>query len=264
MLRILTLLLLLAASLFPIAAFAQSPFDGTWKIDVNTAQISQKPTGLLVQDGIYQCTTCTPPLKIAADGNDHPVTGDPYYDHRAIQVLSDHSIQTADKKDGKIVRTQKLTVSPDGNTLTVEFSNSTNTSGAPVVGKGTLTRVAPGPTGSNAISGSWKAATLGNRSDNNITWTYKVIGDQLAMSLPTGQSFTAKLNGPQAPFHGDPGITTVAVKTIGTDTLQEINMRDDKVYFLFTMTLQPGGKSATVIREDKLRGATERYIAFKQ
>ena len=85
MLRILTLLLLLAASLFPIAAFAQSPFDGTWKIDVSTARISQKPTGLLVQDGIYQCTTCTPSLKIAADGNDHPVTGDPYYDHRAIQ-----------------------------------------------------------------------------------------------------------------------------------------------------------------------------------
>jgi hypothetical protein len=84
------------------------------------------------------------------------------------------------------------------------------------------------------------------------------------MNLPTGQSFITKLNGPEARFRGDPGITSVSVKTNGKDTLQEINMPGDKVYFLFTMTLEPDGKTAGIVREDELRGTTEHYLTVKQ
>jgi hypothetical protein len=250
--------------LYSCLARAQSPFDGTWKLDMSTAELSQKPISFLVDDGTYECTTCTPPARIKADGRDQEVTGDPYHDTRAIKIISDHEVEMTDKKNGKTVRIQKLTVSADGNTMTVEFSNSSNTNAAPVTGKGELARVAKGPAGSNAISGSWQTARVGSRSDNNIMWTYKVTGDELAMNLPTGQSFIAKLNGPEAPFRGDPGITGVSIKTNGKDTLQEINMRGDKVYFLFTMTLEPDGKTARIVREDKLQSTTEHYLAVKQ
>ena len=77
------------------------------------------------------------------------------------------------------------------------------------------TRVAKGPAGSKAISGSWRILKFEALSDNAITWTYKVSGDELAMTNPTGQSYNAKLNGTEAPFKGDLGTTSVAVKMRG-------------------------------------------------
>ncbi|MGB2620266.1 MAG: hypothetical protein WBC57_24010, partial [Candidatus Acidiferrales bacterium] len=133
------------------------------------------------------------PIKIKADGQDQTVTGHPYFDTSAMKVISDHEIEDTDKKNGKTVATSKMTVPPDGNTLTFEFNDSSNSNGAPVVGKGEEIRVAKGPAGSNAISGSWRMVKMETVSDNAITWTYKVNGDELTMTTPTGQSYTAKL-----------------------------------------------------------------------
>ena len=128
----------------------------------------------------------------------------------AIKVISDHEIEETDKKNGKTVVTSKTMVSPDGKTLTFEFSDSSDTNAAPVTGKGQAARVAKGPAGSNAISGSWRTTKFDTLSDNAITWTYKVSGDELTMTNPTGQSYTAKLDGTDAPYKGDPGTTSVS------------------------------------------------------
>jgi hypothetical protein len=120
----------------PALMLAQSAFDGTWKIDMNKAEFPKKPDVYLLQNGMYECKTCAPPVKVKADGQDQPVTGHPYYNTAAVMVISDHEIEETDKKDGKTVATSKTTVSPDGNTLTFEFSDSSNTNAAPVTGKG--------------------------------------------------------------------------------------------------------------------------------
>ena len=110
---------------------AQSAFDGTWKIDMDKTDFSKKPDVFLLQDGMYECKTCTPPYKVKADGTDQSVSGNPYYDTVAIKVVSDHQVDETDKKDGKVVATSTSTISPDGNTLMVEFSDSTTTNGGP-------------------------------------------------------------------------------------------------------------------------------------
>src|SRR5260370_28247923 len=127
----------------------------------------------------------------------------------SVKGVDDRTIETTTKKNGKTNGTSKTWVSPDGNSLMFEFSDSSATNGDPVTGKGEETRVAKGPAGSNAISGSWRTSKMENVSDNGLMWTYQANGDQLSMSYPTGQSYTAKLNGPQAPFKGDPGVSTV-------------------------------------------------------
>ena len=66
---------LLASLLLPSLATAQSAFEGTWKIDTNKAEFPKKPDVFLLQDGIWECKTCVPPIKIKADGQDQPVTG---------------------------------------------------------------------------------------------------------------------------------------------------------------------------------------------
>ena len=255
---------LLVPLFMPGLATAQSAFDGTWKVDMNKVEFPTKPDVYLLQNGMYECKTCAPPVKIKADGQDQKVTGHPYYDSAAVKVVSDHEIEETDKKNGKTVTTSKTTVSPDGNTLRFEFSDSSNTNAEPVTGKGEETRVAKGPAGSNAISGSWRTAKFENLSDNAITWTYKVSGDELTMTNPTGQSYTAKLNGTEAPYKGDPGTTSVSVKMTGKDTLEETDKRGDKVISVMKMTLEPDGKTAKIVFEDKLRGTSFQWVAEKQ
>ncbi len=248
----------------PVIVNAQAAFDGTWKIDMNKVEFPKKPNEYLLQNGMYECKTCVPPIKIKADGQDQTVTGHPYYDTEAIKVISDHAIEETEKKNGKTVATSTTTVSPDGNTMTFEFSDSSATNAEPVTGKGEATRVAKGPAGSNAISGSWRTVKFETLSDNATTWTYKVNGDELTMTTPTGQSYTAKLDGTEALYKGDPGTDGVSVKMRGKDTLEETDKRGDKVISVSRMTLEPDGKTAKIVVEDKLHGTTSQFVAVKQ
>jgi hypothetical protein len=258
-------LVALPALLMPLLAMAQSAFEGTWKIDMNKVDFPKKPDMFLLQNGMYDCKTCTPPYNIKADGTDQSVSGHPYFDSVAIKVVNDHEIEETDKKNGKVVSTSTTTVSPDGNTAMFSFSDSSNTNGGPpVTGKGEATRVAKGPAGSNAISGSWRTTKMESLSDNATVWTYKVSGDEITMTNPTGQSYTAKLNGPDAPMKGDPGITSVSVKMMGKDTLEETDKRDGKVIGVFKMTVAADGKTAKASFDDKLQNRTTDFNVTKQ
>src|SRR5205823_257313 len=194
---------------------------------------------------------------IEADGTDQSVSGNPYWDTVTIKVVNDHTIKEVEKKYGKVVSTSTSTVSPDGNRMMVEFSEASNTNGGPpVTGKGEATRVAKGPAGSHAISGSWRTTKIENLSANAIVWTYKVSGDEITMTNRTGQSYTAKLDGTDAPMKGDPGMTTVSVKMIGKDTLEETDKREGKVIAVFRMTVANDGKTGKASVDDKLQNKT--------
>lgn len=255
---------LAVAVLMPALAKAQSAFDGTWKFDLNTAKFPEKPDVYLLQDGMYHCKTCVPMVDVKADGQDQKVSGNPYIDTMNIKVVDDHTIQETDKKNGKAVTTSKTWVSADGNSLLFEFSDSSATSGDAVTGKGQETRVAKGPAGSHAISGSWRMAKMDTLSDNAMSITYKVSGDSLSMSSPTGQSYTAKLDGTEAPYKGDPGTTSVSVKKMDKNTLEETDKREGKVVTVARMAVSEDGKTLMVKIDDKLHGTTSEFKAAKQ
>jgi hypothetical protein len=253
-----------AALLVPMPVAAQSAFDGTWKMDVNKVDFPKKPDVFLLQGGMYACRTCTPPFEIKADGTDQSVAGNPYYSTVAIKVVNDHAIEETDKKDGKVVVISTSTVSPDGNTVMFTFSDSSNTNGGPpITGKGEATRIAKGPAGSNAISGSWRTSTIG-LSDNAIVWTYKVSGDEITMTNGSKQTYTAKLDGTDAPMKGDPGITSVSVKMLGKNMLEETDKRDGKVIAVFKMTVANDGKTAKASVDDKQQNRTTAFDVTRQ
>jgi hypothetical protein len=255
---------LLAACLVPAQAMAQSAFDGTWKVDLSKAQMPQKPDVLLLQNGKYECKTCVPAVTVPADGQDHKVSGHPYFDTIAIKVADDHTIQETEKKDGKVVATSSRTVSSDGKTAAYEFTDSSNTNAEPVTGRGTMTQVARGPAGSHAISGSWRYTSFENMSDNGLMFTYKVDGDSLKMTTPTGQSYSAKMDGKDVPYTGDPGTTSVSVKKTGKNALEETDKRDGKIVSVARMSVSADGKSMTLAIDDKLHGSTSSFVATKQ
>jgi hypothetical protein len=217
-----------------------------------------------LHDGKYECKSCVPPYTIAADGKDQPVGGHPYYDTRAVKVVDDHTIQETAKKDGKVVTTSTMTVAADGKTATFELSDSSASNAAPVTAKGTMARVAKGPAGSHAVSGSWRTTHYENASDNGLTFTFKVTGDNVNYSTPTGQAYEAKLDGTEAPYKGDPGTTSVSVKKIGKNTLQETDKLNGKTISIATLTVAADGRSMKIAVKDIPHGRTSSFTAKKQ
>jgi len=246
-----------------LPGFAQSPLEGTWKVDMSSVQWPTKPDVYLVQNGMYECKTCVPAITVKADGTDQKVTGQPYFDTISVKIVDDHNLETTTKKDGKVVGTEKDSVSSDGNTLTGDWTNSGNPSGGTQTGSYSEKRVSKGPAGANLISGSWRTDKA-NASADALTWSYKVNGNELTMSNPTGQSYTAKLDGTEAPYKGDPGTTSVSVKMLDKNTLQETDKRDGKVMSIVKMTVSADGKSAVIAVDDKLHGTTFSGNAAKQ
>ena len=101
-------------------------------------------------------------------------------------------------------------------------------------------------------------------SDNGIMFTYKVQGDSLNMTNLTGQSYTAKLDGTEAPYKGDPGTTTVSVKRVDKNTMEETDKRDGKVIAVARMMVSADGKTMTIAVDDKLHGTKSEFTATKQ
>jgi hypothetical protein len=257
--------IILAASLLaPLPAFATTAFDGTWKTDLSSFKLPTKPQVYSIKHGVYTCKSCTPAYTVKADGADHPVKGHPYFDTAAIKVISPTSIEEIDKKAGKVVTDATTTVSADGNTTTFTFTDSSDSNAAPVTGKGVSTRIGPAPKGAHAISGSWQMQSIASLSDNSLLVTLKTSGDSLTMTTPTGQSYTAKLDGTEAPYQGDPGITSVTLKQTAPGTLVETDKRAGKVIGISTITVSADGKTMAVSYQDKLRGTTTTATAKKQ
>jgi hypothetical protein len=253
----------LAALLFASAAvFAQTPFDGTWMTKLDTAKLPTKPDTYSLSNNMYECLTCVPKVSVKADGSDQKVTGHSYYDTMAVNVISASEVEIIQKKDGKVMYTDKSVVSSDGKTLTDKFSDTTGTQ--PVTGEVTSTRVKAGAPGSHAVSGSWRQEKVNTISNNGLTVSYKGTADGLQMKDPNGYSYDAKFDGKDYPMNGDPGHTMVSLKRVGNDTIEETDKRDGKVVGVYRMTVSSDGKSIKAEYNDKQHGTTMSFTMEKQ
>jgi len=257
---------LLISCLMLVQAMAQSRFDGTWKIDLaeSQSQTPAKPDVYLLQDNTYRCTTCDPPLDIRADGRDQKITGEPCYDTVSLKVVDDWTTEETDKRIGKTVGTSKMTVSSDGNSATVEWTESCNVNGDVVSGTLILSRVTKGPRGSHAVSGSWQIVKRVNLSENALVVTLKLEGDTFSFADPTGQSYAARLDGTETPVKGDLSNTMVSVKRIGENTIEETDKHDGKVVEVTRFTPSADGKTMTASMENKVKGTTRQLVCHKQ
>lgn len=57
----------------PAPAFAQSPFDGTWRFNLDQSKLSPKPFDISVSKGMYDSSSYSPKIHVKADGRDQPV-----------------------------------------------------------------------------------------------------------------------------------------------------------------------------------------------
>jgi GH15 family glucan-1,4-alpha-glucosidase len=248
--------------LVPASLFGQSPFDGTWRTNMEQAKFSPKPIVFSLNNGVYDCSSCSPKIHVKADGQDQSVTGQAY-DTISVREVDAKSIELTTKKNGKTVSEQTRTVSDDGNTLTVKTTFHPENSDQTVTPEVTAARVGKAPAGANGTSGSWRTSKV-KESENGLTTTYKLSGDELSMSTPTGESYTAKLDGKDYPYKGVYAYDSVSLKRVSERTIEETDKRGGKIIEVLKISVAPDGKKMTVVVTSRLTGRVSTYVAEKQ
>ena len=153
------------------------------------------------------------------------------------------------------------TVSADGKSFTGTYVNYDGAKEA--TASFTEKRVSAGPAGSHAISGSWlqDQQTAGN--DAIRTVTYAMTNDGLKMNY-NGQSYDAKFDGKEYPITGDPGHTTVTLKKIAANVVEETDHRQGKVTDVIRIASAPDGKTIKVEDTDVAHEQTITFTLDKQ
>jgi hypothetical protein len=253
---------LILFGLLSSSAFAQSAFEGTWKMSLANATVDSLNT-YSVDGGIFECRSCVPRLSIKADGQDHPVKGSPYFNSASVKLTGDNTVEERRTKNGKLFASSKFVVSDDGKTLTTEWSNVSE-DGKVTSGKYYEERVGEAPEGVGRISGTWKLSKVDSASDSATTFTFKLGNGGLSMTDLTGDSYTAKFDGKKYPYLGDPGITDVSLKKLGDDVIEETDFRKAKIVSVARMTVAADGKTMQIEIDDQLHQAKSTWSADKQ
>ena len=248
--------------LLPSLVFAaESPFDGAWKVDPSTYD-SISDTVIVLQNGTYQMLSSVPIINIKADGTDQPVPGARDYDTLAVKIVNDRTVETISKKAGRVVESLKATVSPDRKTTTVEDTYYPIAGKQPVTSKVTHIRVAAGPSGSHAVSGSWRIQKAEASASAHTSFTLKSTPDGLMYS-EIGVSYDAKFDGKEYPFKGVSG-GVISLTKLNDRSFIETFRCDGKVVEVNHMTVSADGKTMSIKIENKERGFTTTYTAIKQ
>jgi hypothetical protein len=255
--RLLVILLVLS----PVVSFGQSPFDGTWVLNQGTAQLPEKPLQYLLNKGVFRCSACIVNMEVEADGYDHKVAAADYWDTVNVQAVDTEAVEIIAKKAGKTMLTEIDAVSSDGSTLTQIVKDTTEADTVTI--ETHSQRIASGPAGSHAISGSWQAYKT-NRSSNGSIIKYKCTADAFGGETPLGERFNAKFDGNYYPVEDDPGETMVSAKLVGPNAVDLTHKRKGKIVSVSHMSVASDGKSIHVIFENKEANTTTVFDFQKQ
>lgn len=247
------LLLLLAA-----AAFAQSPFDGTWVLD---PPLPEKPIEYSLAHGAFHCSGCIITVEVPADGVDHKAPPADYWDTVNVQPLDSHAVEITAKEAGKTTYTEFDAISPDGATLTQVLTDTTEAD--PVSTETLARRLEKGPPDSHLISGSWRAYQI-HRSSNGAVIQYKCTPESFSAETPLGENFDAKFDGQFYPVADDPGHTLVSAKLLSPNQIELTHKRQGRIVSVSRMTADPDGTTLHVVFENKDAGTTTTFQFHRQ
>lgn len=246
----------------PAVSHAQAAFNGTWRIDMAQAKFSPKPYVFYIANGWYHCVSCDTPFDVQADGQSHPVAGQAF-DSISVTIVNPQTISITSSKDGKTISEQTRTVSANGKTMIVKTTSHPQNSEKPLTFEVVGDRTGIAPSGVHATSGKWIIKKISGSADAMLT-TYKVTGDQITMTDPTGDTYTAKFDGQDYPVKGAYTYDAVSLKLINPNTIEETDKRGGKVLEVDKMTVSANGKTMTVVSTDPHDNSVSTFVAHKQ
>ncbi len=254
----------LAAMVLPAAASAQSVFDGRWRVDLDSTQLPAKPWVMTFDRNGYRCVSCSTPWAIPADGNFHHVAGQNYFDEAALKQIDPRTVEFHYRKGGRLVETDRISVSADGKTFTSVDTDHATANGQPAIYRSTARRSAAGAPGSHILSGSWVTTSFDKGSDNTMTVTMRLEGDRFSFADGTGSHYTATFGGPAVKVEGDIAGRMMAARRLGPNSVQLDSSIGGKADSRTIVTVAPDGKKLNVEAISLKQGTTTRFVAYKQ
>jgi hypothetical protein len=239
-------------------SLAQSPFDGTWRTDPSKTTRETKPIVVYTAQGWYHCESCVPSYAAKADGTDQPVS-DQAIDTLSVKEVDARTVTFVGKKNGKVAYEVTGTVSADGKTLTRKGIAYPPNSEKPVNFTETYKRIGTLPSGVHAASGQWQDVK-GAASENGLVTTYKTKGDELTMTRPTGETYTANFDGKEYPVKGSYVYDTVSLKRLGERAVEETDKLKGKIIEIDTWTVSNDGRTLTVAAVEKPSDRKDTYV----
>ena len=104
--------------------------------------------------------------------------------------------------------------------------------------------------------------TDGDVSNHAEDTIFKVDGETLEMSDRMGRSFSAKLDGTEAPYNGSDEFTSVSLKVIDSHTIEESDKKGGTVVKISRWNVLPDGKTMHV-RFDNTQGFVQEQTGHK-
>jgi hypothetical protein len=253
-------LLFVAIAAMPWLACAQPSIDGVWKTDPRSVTGASKPSRYVVDANEYRCESCAPKIRVPADGQAHPLPGNPYIQQLAARIVDDHTFEVTSTA-GKLTTTGRMTISADGKSMVREIT-SREANGTTSSSTEMLTRVGALPKRGHVVSGAWKFATLVKMTDETLT--FKMAAGILSMNASDGSGYDAPMDGTKAPMRNSPGIDSVSVTTRNATTFEETSYAGDKPVWVNTIVLSPDGASLKITWDDKLRATKGSFRMIRQ
>jgi len=233
----------LAALTFAAAsALAQSPWNGTWKLNQARSHMTGDTYTLTKSGNKYHSDEGSIQYDFACDGKDYPTL--------AGQTVSCHdtatTLDSTYKQNGKVVQTTKRQLDAGGKSYT-STSTYMRPDGGQTVTKTTHTRVGQG----TGMAGTWKTASTS--SDHVGTFTMQVNGNSLRYESPEDHAtWEGKLDGTPAPVKGPtiPNGLMVSEKSEGSHKMVSEATINGKTIGRTEDTLSADGKYFTEINWD--------------
>lgn len=257
---------LLAASAAALTAAAPAepggPVSGLWVADLDSQQ--GLPTVVyVVKDGLYSCESCQPRRRYPADGRLRAVPGAPGTSE-SVAIVDSRILSTRTVQPG-FDRTTRMRVSRDGGTATYVSIDRRPGIPGPLRTEYLAQRVAPGPAGSHAVSGSWRGLRYVSVPLQLRTTILDERGDTLNYRSGTGYSYTARYGGPLVPIEGPyDGSLSVSVRRAGPYRVVETRRQGNRDVQVRTYTVLPGARRMEIATTDPATGTTFRITARRQ
>src|SRR5215467_4032373 len=244
-----------------LPARAQSPFDGTWRIDQASLDVPQAPAKFLLVKGAFECRGCLGDVSVKADGRSHKIPDSAYWNAATVRIINRRSVRITTDKDGKIFHTETDTLSPDGNDLTQFVKDTTEAEAVTTTVQ--FHRIEKAPPGAHPISGSWRAYKV-EKSPNSLIISYKCTKEGSSAETPLGEKYQAKFDGEFVPVEDDPGQTMVAVKRIDERTVETTIKRGSEIAGGSRLTVSEDGQTLYFLHQDASGKQTGSLVMHRQ
>lgn len=220
------------------AAWADSPFDGTWQLNTTKSQLAGDTMSFEdAGGGTLKYTDSEQSYSFKPDGSSFTA---PTGIERTFQKTGEGYTATR-KKNGLLISTSTWKLSGDGNTLVVE-SKGTKPNGDTFDNVTTYVRTASG----TGLVGGWKSTKVKLSSPNSLT--VQSNGDEVALAISAVKATChARWDGKDYPATGPtvPDGITLAVSKSGPDGFKLVEKSQGKVIAIIHYHLAADGKSMT-------------------